>query len=360
MWIRSLFAALACAFALAAAPASAEPFRTDNVEIELHANRAAIAPGETFTIVLRQNIREHWHTYWRNPGDSGEPTEVLSWDLPQGFSAGAIQWPAPEPMRFDIIFSFVYSGEILLPMQFTAPANARIGDTAIISGEFYWLVCADVCIPEQGRVSIALPIEAAGRDDAIWAPRIAAAVEALPARASFDVRITPGEPALLTLALPNAGAIRNPFFFPYDQNTLEHGADQAPRTGPRGLSFSLTEGVDENLGQVPIEGVVAYEMREGAGWTRRAVEIRAEPGRALSGTSDSPANVTPDLVTVWTADNRNIEFLLHLRSCPEHHSFPVGQGRFISCNLNYSRPNTSASNSFCQFLAQSICILFLT
>jgi thiol:disulfide interchange protein DsbD len=54
----------------------------------------AVAPGKTFWIGLRQTIAPGWHTYWINPGDSGEPPQI-EWALPAGFSAGDIAWPHP-------------------------------------------------------------------------------------------------------------------------------------------------------------------------------------------------------------------------------------------------------------------------
>jgi hypothetical protein len=36
-----------------------------------------------------------WHTYWKNAGDSGLPTQ-LQWTLPPGVSAGDIAWPVPK------------------------------------------------------------------------------------------------------------------------------------------------------------------------------------------------------------------------------------------------------------------------
>src|SRR5262249_22010925 len=94
----------------AAVPAAAQPVRTAHVETEFVSSRAAIAPGEHFTIALRQHIIPGWHTYWRNPGDSGEPTQITAWHAPAGFTPGPIQWPAPEAMPFAILVNYVYSG----------------------------------------------------------------------------------------------------------------------------------------------------------------------------------------------------------------------------------------------------------
>src|SRR5436190_14123306 len=99
MALRALFFALVVAGFLGAR-AEAAPVTTPHVTTELVSSRAAIAPGEHFTIALRQQIIPGWHTYWRNPGDSGEPTSISAWHNPRGFAAGPLQWPAPEPLPF--------------------------------------------------------------------------------------------------------------------------------------------------------------------------------------------------------------------------------------------------------------------
>lgn len=289
-----LFALIALIFGLAA-PAAAQPVRTANVEAEFHSARAAVAPGETFTIVLRTQINEHWHTYWRNPGDSGEPTD-LTWTTPPGATVGPIQWPTPEAIPFAILVNYGYSGEVLYPIEVTAPADAQPGQTLTFTADAYWLVCSDICIPEEATLRFAVPVAAAGRDDPTWAPRVAAALAALPRQEEgVEARISAGAPAQLSVTLPNMGEVRNPRFFPFSRDVMRAAEAQRPRAGANGLSFSLTPGVAENLGQVPLEGVVAYEVRDGAGWTRRGVEIVAQPGEGvLPGTDDAAATISDD------------------------------------------------------------------
>src|SRR5690348_9511984 len=77
-------------------PASAAPPKaTDLVKAELVAEPPSVAPGATLWLDLHLATQAGWHTYWRNPGDAGEPT-TIDWTLPPGFSAGAIQWPVPQ------------------------------------------------------------------------------------------------------------------------------------------------------------------------------------------------------------------------------------------------------------------------
>lgn len=271
-------------------PAAAQPARTDNVEAELHAARASAAPGETFTIVLRQSIREHWHTYWRNPGDSGEPTE-LTWTVPDGARVGEIQWPTPEAIPFAMLVNYGYEGEVLFPIEVTAPASARPGETLTFIADAYWLVCSDICIPEEAQLRLAIPVAAQGSDDPRWAARIADAVAQLPKREpGVEARI--GADGVLSVALPNMGEARNPRFFPFSRDVVRAGEAQRPRSGAYGVSFTLTPGVADNLGRAALEGVVAYETRANGRWVRRGVEIAAEPGEPIAGTTDQPATIS--------------------------------------------------------------------
>ncbi|WP_325059290.1 protein-disulfide reductase DsbD family protein [Vitreimonas sp.] len=280
---------------LAPAAAQAPPLPGERqVDGSLHSARAAVAPGETFTIVLRQDIREHWHTYWVNPGSSGEPTE-LTWTAPAGASVGEIQWPAPKAIPFAMLVNFGYEGEVLFPIEITAPANAEPGQVLNFVADAYWLVCSDICIPEEARLQLSVPVAPEGRDDATWGPRVAAAVAALPrAQEGVQAHITAGSPARLSVALPNAADVRNARFFAFNRDVVAPAEPQRPRMGASGLSFDLAPGVANNLGQVPLEGVVAFDVQEGGAWVRRGVEITAEPGETLAGTNDEAALFTDD------------------------------------------------------------------
>lgn len=274
--------------AAGASPARAQTPSGSNVQADLLSSRASIAPGERFTIVLRERIREGWHTYWRNPGDSGEPTK-LAWRLPAGWRAGDIQWPAPTPMRFATLMSYVFSGEVLFPIEITAPRTLRPGESATLNAEGDWLVCSDICIPEHGALSLTLAVAEAGSDDPQWAARVAQAKASLPRRWSGQATITTGDPAILSVAAPGAPALRDPYFFPYSRDAIRHAAPERPRLGPQGISFRLAEGAGRNLGSRALAGVVTYLTAAGQ---RAAIEIEAAPGPPLAGADVAPAPVS--------------------------------------------------------------------
>ncbi|HSD00509.1 MAG TPA: protein-disulfide reductase DsbD domain-containing protein, partial [Casimicrobiaceae bacterium] len=120
-----------CAFALLAyaAGVGAAAVRTPHVEAELVSESAAVVAGHRTTIALRLKIEDGWHTYWRNPGDSGLPT-TIEWKLPPGFSAGAIQWPAPQALQVGPLVNYGYEGTVLHLVTLDVPGELRPGDVA--------------------------------------------------------------------------------------------------------------------------------------------------------------------------------------------------------------------------------------
>src|SRR5262245_17126636 len=152
-----LLLALIAAPALAQSPPSV--VQTENVRAELLADASAIKPGEPFWVGLRQTIRPKWHTYWKNPGESGLPTEI-AWKLPDGAKAGPIVWPRPHLFDIGGVINYGFKDESVLLVQITPPASLA-GDFKL-AAEANWLVCEDVCIPEDGKFELSLPVTATG------------------------------------------------------------------------------------------------------------------------------------------------------------------------------------------------------
>ena len=148
---------LALSASLAASPSLAGPVRTGHLSAELAAAAQGVAPGGEVQLVMRQVIDKGWHTYWRNSGDSGAPTE-LTWTLPAGWSAGDIVWAPPSRKPIGPLMNYGYSGEVLLPVTVQAPASARPGDTVTLQAKAAFLVCADVCIPEDADLSLDIKV----------------------------------------------------------------------------------------------------------------------------------------------------------------------------------------------------------
>src|SRR4051794_37415428 len=127
-----LLIGLAPAFGQAPAPGQAV-VQTDNVRAELLADVSAVKPGEPFWVGLRQTIRPKWHTYWKNPGDSGLPTEI-KWTLPEGVTAEPIVWPTPHLFDIGGIVNYGYQDETMLLVRLT-PAAGFAGEALKLGAE---------------------------------------------------------------------------------------------------------------------------------------------------------------------------------------------------------------------------------
>nr|WP_229419596.1 thioredoxin family protein [Pseudoduganella dura] len=132
---------------------------TDHVRGELlvHAPEG-IRPGKTLWLGLAIDHQPHWHTYWKNPGDSGLAT-TLAWKLPAGFTAGEIAWPTPKKLPLGPLTNYGYENRVLLPVPVQVPAGFA-GQELKIGLHAEWLVCKEICLPESGDFDITVPANA--------------------------------------------------------------------------------------------------------------------------------------------------------------------------------------------------------
>ena len=133
---------------------------TPQVQAELVAHAPeGVAPGKPLWLALSIRHQPHWHTYWKNPGDSGLPT-TLEWKLPAGVTAGEIQWPTPKKLPIGPLLNYGYEGMLLLPVAITIPVGF-VANSLDIQLHAEWLVCKDVCIPESGDFVLSVPAQSA-------------------------------------------------------------------------------------------------------------------------------------------------------------------------------------------------------
>ena len=231
------FGALAIVLALAGVRAEAA---APLVRVDLLSEQAGLTAGGEVWIGIRQRIAPGWHTYWTNPGDSGEPM-TMEWTLPPGFAAGPIVWPHPERVPVGPAMSHGYTGEVVLLARLTAPPDLAPGRPVTIGGRAAWLVCEKICIPEEARVELTLPV-VAGR-----------------APASPDAP----ERVVLTLAARelSAGAIADVWFYPDQWGLIEHAAPQEARVDARGLTLVMARGPLPAAAEAPVEGVLVVKER---------------------------------------------------------------------------------------------------
>jgi len=155
--VRLLFLLLSVLIAATGALADTGTVQRDHIQAELVARVTSVQPGTSLQVGLRLLPDPGWHTYWRNPGDSGLPTEI-AWDLPAGASASDIAWPFPGAMPMAHLINYGYEGEHLLPVTINVPNHLAAGDDFVIRAEAGWLVCEEICIPGDASLQLTLPV----------------------------------------------------------------------------------------------------------------------------------------------------------------------------------------------------------
>jgi thiol:disulfide interchange protein len=281
-FLAGVFLALTMALPAAAQAQGTAPGATHHVAAELIADHTSIAPGQTIYVALRQKIEKHWHTYWKNSGDSGEPTRI-KWTMPAGWQEGEFVWATPQRIPVGPLMNYGYEGEVLLPMTLTAPANAKIGDKVTLNAAVSLLVCAEVCVPEDDALTLTLPVTAAPRaDDPKNGPAIAAALTAAPKPAALNAVFEPKGPGValaVTGAVLKGADMAGAYFYPFESTVIDHAKPQAIDRGPDGLTLILTPGYAFQGGKAPasLGGVLAVGGK--------AYEVTASPGAPPAGAS---------------------------------------------------------------------------
>jgi thiol:disulfide interchange protein/DsbC/DsbD-like thiol-disulfide interchange protein len=153
---------------------------TERVRAELMAYAPqGVEPGQPVWVGLQLAHQPHWHTYWKNAGDSGLPTQ-LTWTLPAGVAAGEIDWPVPRKITIGPLANYGYEDTVLLPVPLTISPQFKpslLSNDLEVKLHASWLVCKTECIPEEGDFTLRIPVRST---TALNGPAFEAALQARP------------------------------------------------------------------------------------------------------------------------------------------------------------------------------------
>lgn len=265
---------------------------TPHVSARLVASSESVAPGDTVTLGVAKTIIPKWHTYWQNPGDSGLAT-TIDWAVPDGASVGDIQWPAPERHSLGPVTNYGYEGEVTLLSDLSVPADAQPGSSLPVRAAVSWLVCSDICIPEDVELTLDLPV--AARTAGESHPAIEAARALLPQRSPWAARHAVSSDtvrlAVDTGALPTGAT--DLWFYPFDWGRIDHSAPQRLSRTDEGIVLQAPRG-QARQSDVPLTGVFVIRESTPDGLLTTAFELSAPrvevvpEGEPVAGATPAP------------------------------------------------------------------------
>ena len=232
---------------------SAEIVDTGHARISLIKDHSDFVPGTSINIGLKVSMDKGWHTYWRNPGDSGGPIEI-DWNLPKGFSVSDIKWPLPEKIEYPPLMTYGYEDFVIYPMVLSIPADYS-DDYFEMAADI--LICADVCIPESGKISSnLLDIES---DSLIYEWLESIPSKSLPITTSLNDNN-------LEIKFTFEKEIKEIYFFPDENNSIDYSSKQNFYKKDDGyfLSIKLFNNEFQNVsGVLDIDGT-GYNVSNGS------------------------------------------------------------------------------------------------
>jgi DsbC/DsbD-like thiol-disulfide interchange protein len=208
--------------------------------VRLVAETSGVQTAHNFTLALHFSLEDGWHTYWVNPGDSGEPPRV-TWALPAGITAGPIEWPVPEKLGTSSIVDYGYRREVTPLVPLHAAATLPAQEPLTIRAEVRLLVCKDVCIPGKTQVTLTLPAGAQTPvlDQAqlgLFASARARLPQAAPGNWIFRAR---EESDSFVLSARTGKRVTQAYFYPLEESQIQNAAPQVTVSEATGFELTL-------------------------------------------------------------------------------------------------------------------------
>src|SRR5258708_645135 len=258
------------------------PVKAQHLTAELVSLAPSIAPGGTLQVGLVLTLEEHWHVYWINAGDSGEPPKI-TWTLPSGITAGPMQFPIPTRLPLGPLMDFGYEDSVAFPVELTAAKNLKPGPVHL-DAKVNWLVCREVCIPGKAHLGLNLTVAPA----AAPARPVGALGEALglipkPLPPEMQLTILGGKQDFV-LTLITGDRETEAEFYPFDQEQIANAADHTAEPRPDGVRLRVKRAPELTKLPAQLHGVIrltdtqAYEVTAPV----RPGEVAAAPGRGKS------------------------------------------------------------------------------
>lgn len=273
---------------------------TGHVVAQLVSSHDQVAPGQDFYLSLVTTMDDHWHVYWKNPGDAGEPV-AIHWSDDVTSDIGGFVWPMPNPILTGPIMNYGFDGRVFFPMPATMRVDAQPGSVETFDAEVTYLVCEEVCVPEYAELSIQIGVGEPLLDNR-WSYNIEAALAEAPLESGANAQAALKNGQLRLNFEIDVAEVEGAYFFPEEPGLINHSAPQVLTFGERGLRIEVESsfGLEDGL-KGPIRGVLRTENKSGEA---SGVWITAKPGTKVDlGKLSQPVSgkLATNSMTLWTA-----------------------------------------------------------
>lgn len=286
-----------------ASPGSIQKKTEEPVQVKLISEEQSVQPGRPFWVGIELKMADGWDTYWVNPGDAGFPTKV-QWQLPDGYTAGPIQWPYPERFTSQSLVGFGYTHSVLLLAEITPPKDAPVNQTISLNADVSWLACKEQCIPGNAHLSLALPVASKLPQLAPdHAAEFAKAREHLPKSLSEQegaVAFATGTGELvLNFKVPShfIGEVADAMFIPEQGEIIDHSAPQNFEKRNEGFTLTVKRAHPEQSPPEQVKGILL--VSEKGSEVKKAIQVDSSllsNSSASSGVSDGSLSIGLALV----------------------------------------------------------------
>lgn len=275
---RGLAALLLVTATLTGAASAQATAESPHAKVTIVFERSAATPDDSFLGALKLELAEGWHVYWRNPGDSGLPPGATWTEMP-GIAFGEFRYPVPHAIPLATLMNYGYEDQVVLPFPVTIAGDVKPGSEIPIAGKIEYLICADICIPEEVTLSTTLKIAASVEPDMTGSTIIAETLPHIPVAMTGKATVERTEKGFRISAVDTgiAGAVaaaKEIRFFP-DGPEVSNPAKQTVKTGAEGVSIEVVASDFAKEGDQNITGIIA--ITDGKGFAR-GWEVQAAPG----------------------------------------------------------------------------------
>ncbi len=272
------------------------PVKAQHLTVELVSLAPSIAPGGKLNVGLVFTLEEHWHVYWINAGDAGEPPKI-TWTLPEGITDGSMQFPIPSQLPNGPLMDFGYEDEVAFPVQLTASPNLKPGPVHI-DALVDWIVCERVCIPGKAHLDLNLTVDSAATAPTQTVGALGEALtlipKPLPPGAKFAVT---GGATDFVLTLTTGKRETHAEFYPSNEDQIANAAPQQIESLSDGVRLRVRRAEDLKTLPATLHGV--FKLSDKVAYDVTAPVIPGEIAPAAH--ANNPGTTSSSSVTTLTA-----------------------------------------------------------